>query len=427
MSHLKRIQKIEIIHLGDELLFGLRPNTHLEYLGRQFSKYGTTIVRDQVIRDNHDEILDCLRYTWGNAELVITTGGLGPTVDDITRQAVAEYFGEELIYNDDTRKHIESRFSSFGKPVTENNLRQCYQLPGSEILENPNGTAPGLWFERDEKLLIMLPGPPLELIPMVENQLIPRLIARGLLQEMEPYVQIRTCGVGESALETMLQPIIASNPGIEAAYCVHSGVTDVRFSSSQPNGFGLAQQTAEQARLLLGEDFVGYGDFDIAKSIVKYLIENNEKISVAESCTGGLISSALVEIPGASKAFSGGVVTYTDEAKIQSLDLPEALIQQHDAVSAETAVAMATGVAEKFSTAYGLSTTGYAGPDGGTAKDPVGTIYIGYHSPLGAWSKRLVFKGDRQTIRQRATLFALDFVRRKQEQSRLKNKFNHHG
>ena len=426
MSHLKRIQNIEIVHLGDELLFGLRPNTHLQYLGQCFSKYGVTLTRDQVIRDNREEILNCLGYTWGKAELVITTGGLGPTVDDITRQAVAEFFGVDLVFNEGIRQSIEARFKSGGWVMTDNNLRQCYQLPGSEILENPNGTAPGLWYERDGKLLVMLPGPPKELMPMVENQVIPRLITRGLLQIMEPYVQIRTCGVGESSLESKLQPILEKHSGVDAAYCVHSGVVDVRFSSIQPNGYAMAQDVAEQARVLLGDDFVGYGDFDIAKSIIKYLIENNETISVAESCTGGLISSAFVDIPGASKAYCGGVVTYTDEAKIQSLDLLEAMLQQHGAVSAETAVAMATAVAEKFSTAYGLSTTGFAGPDGGTEKDPVGTVYIGYHSPSGAWSKRVQLKGDRQLIRQRATLLAIDFVRRKQEESRAAQKKDQH-
>ena len=426
MSHLKRIKNLEIIHLGDELLFGLRPNTHLQYLGQCFSKYGVTLIRDQVIRDNREEVLDCLGYTWGKADLVITTGGLGPTVDDMTRQAIAEFFGVELIFNESIRQAIEARFKSGGWEMTENNLRQCYQMPGSEILENPNGTAPGLWYERDGKLLVMLPGPPKELMPMVENQVIPLLITRGLLQTMEPYVQIRTCGVGESKLESKLQPILDQHPGVDAAYCVHSGVADVRFSSVQPNGHAMAQEVAEQARVLLGDDFVGYGDFDIAKSIIKYLIENNETISVAESCTGGLISSAFVDIPGASKAYCGGVVTYTDEAKIQSLDLLEAMLQQHGAVSAETAVAMATAVAEKFSTAYGLSTTGYAGPDGGTEKDPVGTVYIGYHSPQGAWSKRVQLKGDRQLIRQRATLLAIDFVRRKQEEARAaKEKAQH--
>lgn len=422
MRHLQRIHKIEIIHLGDELLFGLRVNTHLEYLGRKFSKYGTTIVRDQVIRDNREEILNCLKHTWGEAELVITTGGLGPTVDDITRQSVAEFFGVEMNFDPKILQTIERRFRNAGRPMSENNLRQCYTLPDSVVLENPNGTAPGLWYERDGKLLVMLPGPPKELKPMVEDQLIPRLLSKGLIKEEDPYVQIRTIGIGESLLEAKLQPLVEASPGIEVAFCVHSGVVDVRFSSQLPNGYELAQKASAKAASLLGDDFAGYGEFNVAKSIIKYLVENNQKLSVAESCTGGLISAAFTDIPGASAAFCGGVVTYNNEAKVQSLDIPETLIQQHGSVSAETAVAMATSVAEKFSTAYGLSATGFAGPQGGNEKNPVGTIYFGYHSPSGAWSKRVVFRGDRQTVRQRATLYALDLVRRKQQKYREEDK-----
>ena len=173
MNPTKKLRKIDVIHLGDELLLGLRTNTHLEYLGRIFAQYGLTLSSDQVIRDHKEEIIDCLMTTWPKTDLIITTGGLGPTVDDITRQAVAEFAGVDLVFNNAILETIEQRFSSMGREMGANNRRQCYQLEGSEVMENPNGTAPGLFFEKDGKYLAMLPGPPRELKPMVENELIP--------------------------------------------------------------------------------------------------------------------------------------------------------------------------------------------------------------------------------------------------------------
>ncbi len=414
MDPTQKLQKIDVIHLGDELLLGLRSNTHLKYLGQKFSQYGLTLSSDLVIRDNHEEIVASLNSVWKNTDLLITTGGLGPTVDDITRQAVADFMGVELVFSDDIMKAIQNRFSSIGREMKENNKRQCFQLKGSEVMENPNGTAPGLFFEKDGKYLAMLPGPPRELKPMVENQLIPRLIERGLIEESHSYVQIRTCGIGESALEEKLKPIVSAAHEVDVAFCLHSGVVDVRFSTQISGApISIAKGCAEAARELLGDDFVGYGDFDTAKSIISNLTAHGQRLALAESCTGGLIAAAFTDVSGASKVVSGGVVAYTKEAKIQLLGVPEDILLQHDEVSAETAVAMATAAAESLSCEYGLSTTGYAGPTGGNEKDPVGTVYIGYYSPVGAWSKRIFIKGDRELVRQRATVYALDVMRRK--------------
>ena len=410
----KKLQKIHVIHLGDELLLGLRANTHLQYLGRKFSEYGLTLTSDLVIRDHREEIIECLDYVWKQSDLVITTGGLGPTVDDITREAIADFLGLELVFSDEILGTIQQRFLSMGREMKENNRRQCYTLQGSEVLENPNGTAPGLFLEKDGKILVMLPGPPRELKPMVENQMIPRLIQRGVIESSKPYIQIRTCGIGESALEDKLQPILKAANDVQAAFCVHSGVVDVRFSTKGgKDELNIAKGCAEAARDLLEEDFVGYGEFDTAKSIISDLAAHGQRLAIAESCTGGLIAAALTDIPGASDVISGGIVAYTEETKVQVLGVPEDLIMQHGAVSAETAVAMATAAAELLSSDYGLSTTGFAGPTGGTKEDPVGTVYIGYHSPSGAWCKRIYIKGDRELVRQRTSVYALDLMRRK--------------
>lgn len=409
----QELRKIDVIHLGDELLLGLRANTHLQYLGRKFSQYGYTLSSDLVIRDNPDEIQTAMGQVWPHTDLLITTGGLGPTVDDLTRQAVADFLGLELEFNPAVQETIRQRFARMGREMHENNLRQCYQLRGSEILDNPNGTAPGLFLEHEGRYLAMLPGPPRELIPMVENELLPRLRQRGLIHEHRAFIQIRTCGIGESALENTLQPLVDAAEGVSVSFCVHSGVVDVRFAWQDAGAMERARICAEAARELLGDDFVGYGDFDMAKAIIGQLATNGQRLAVAESCTGGMIATALTDIPGASQVFSGGIVAYTNEAKVQVLGIPEAIVLQHDAVSAETAVAMATAAAESLSCDYGLSTTGFAGPDGGTEQTPVGTVFIGYHSPCGAWSKRIFVNGDRALVRQRAMVYALDLMRRK--------------
>ncbi len=408
------IKNIEIINVGDELLLGIRPNTHLDYLGQTFSEYGITVKRGQVIRDSHTEIADALAIAWKKADLVITTGGLGPTADDLTRESIAEFLGVSLEYRDEVRIDIEARFRKLGRNVTTNNMKQCYLFKGSEILHNANGTAPGIYFERDGKILAVLPGPPRELKPIVEDILIPKLIKSGHIEHTIPFINIRTCGIGESALETLVDPVLEKHPGIYASYCVHSGYADVRLSSpGDLVELARIQNVANEVAAELGEEFVGFGEPEIEKMIIEELGNYDFTISCAESATGGMVAAALTKTPGASKVFQGGVVCYSNEAKIHFVDVPESIIEQHGEVSAETAVTMATGVAERLGTDFAISTTGYAGPTGGNDKDPVGTVYLGFHSPAGVWSRRIVLPGDRQLLRHRFKTYALDMVRRK--------------
>jgi nicotinamide-nucleotide amidase len=405
----------DILHLGDELLLGLRSNTHLEYLGRQLAQHGISLRAAYVIRDRIDETLEALEQSWKHVPLIVITGGLGPTTDDLTRDAVSSFTGLPLIYNPEVRTAIEARFQRFGRPMTDNNLRQCYHPDGSEIIPNANGTAPGIWLNHQGRTLILLPGPPHELHPMWENQVLPRLIREGLAGSQLPYVQLRTCGIGESALETRVQEWLGRtpDPAIETAYCAHSGVVDLRLSSTDPETALSLSGRASQLALELGEDFVGMGECDLAKWVIRTLVEKGHSLAVAESCTGGGLAAALTDIPGASAAFLGGAITYTLDSKMQLLNIPEALLQQHGAVSAETAVAMASGAAERFGATHALSITGYAGPDGGDAQHPVGTVFIGYHAPCGAWASRFQITGDRKIVRQRSVVYALDLMRRK--------------
>lgn len=425
-------KRFELITLGEELLLGLTANTHLTFIGEQLGRYGVALHRNVTIPDDAETIGRQFLESWASADVVITTGGLGPTCDDRTRETIAEVLNRELVFDPETEKAIRDRFAGFGRPVTPNNLKQAYHPEGSEVIFNPHGTAPGLWHEQDGRILIMLPGPPNELRPMLVDSVLPRLAEQGLLSAGESYIQIRTAGVGESALETLLQPIFDSSTGLNVAYCAHQGQVDLRLGS--PDGtLGQEQLEAVAASCqdALGDDFVCFGQQSLVKVISDFLRNHDLSLAIAESCTGGLMANSFTDLPGASKFFSGGIICYSNASKVELLDVPECLLKQHGAVSAEAAVAMATCVAERLDADYGLSITGFAGPCGGNAENPVGTIFIGLHTPKGIWTKRLNYPGSRRAVKVRAVNAALDWLRRvvvqhagdgdyKQEQARVK-------
>jgi nicotinamide-nucleotide amidase len=407
--------RVETITLGDELLLGIRENAHLTYLGAQFAHHGIEPAVNLVIRDNPGDIKTFFADSWKRADLVITTGGLGPTTDDLTRETIAECLGEELVYDEQVEQAIRQRFQQLEREMPEINLRQCYRPQNAEILKNPYGTAPGLFLQKEGKILVMLPGPAREMHPMFEEQVIPRLQQTGILPEIDCYLQIRTAGIGESALAEKVSPILENKPGLVVGYCAHAGLVDLRLSSLDSDLLNEEQlnELGDQCRVEIGEDFVCYGDRSLAEVIFRELRTLNQTLAVAESCTGGLLSSSFTEVPGISKVFHGGAVCYHNDAKVQILEVPEIMLEQHGAVSEEIAIAMATSASEKFGTDYGLSITGFAGPTGGTQILPIGSIYLGYSSPLGVWAKKINLRGDRASNRRRATAAALDWMRRK--------------
>lgn len=406
--------RYELLTLGDELLLGLTANGHLTFIGAQLGRRGVALQRNVTITDEADAIVAQFRESWERSDVVITTGGLGPTCDDRTREAIAAVLGQQLIRDEGIQRQIADRFTRMGRKMTPNNLKQADRFERGEVLPNANGTAPGLWVEQDGKVLCMLPGPPNELQPMFVEQVLPRLAARGLLLEREAYVQVRTSGVGESMLETRLQPIFDRfGDALSIAFCAHSGHVDCRVSS--PSGrltLTELEAIAAESATLLGEDFVCYGHDSLAKVCGDLMRAQELKLAVAETATGGLLANSFTDIGGASKFFAGGCVCYSNDSKMQLLDVPECLLLQHGAVSAENAVAMATGAAEKLGADYALAVTGFAGPCGGTAENPVGTIYLALHAPHGIWSKKLSYPGPRSTVKVRAVNAALDWLRR---------------
>ncbi|HEY9247880.1 MAG TPA: CinA family nicotinamide mononucleotide deamidase-related protein, partial [Rariglobus sp.] len=392
-------RRYELLTLGDELLLGLTANGHLTYIGAQLGMRGVLLQRNVTITDEADAIVEQFRESWAKADVVITTGGLGPTCDDRTREAIAEVLGQRLVFEPEIVKAIEARFSRLGRKMTDNNLKQAYRFERGEVLPNAHGTAPGLWVEQDGKVLVMLPGPPNELQPMFAEQVVPRLAQRGLLLDREAYVQIRSAGIGESALEVKLQPIFARHgDALSIAFCAHQGQVDVRVSS--PSGrlsFAQLDEIAAECAALLGEDFMCYGADSMAKVAADMLRAQECTLAVAETATGGLLASAFTGICGAAKFFAGGVVCCTNESKVELLDVPDCLMKQHGAVSAECAVAMAVGVAERLAADYALAISGFDGACGGPNENPVGTIFVALHSPHGVWSKKLSYPGPRAT------------------------------
>ena len=405
--------RYELLTLGDELLLGLTANGHLAFIGQQLGRRGILLQRNVTITDEADAIAAQFRESWAKADVIITTGGLGPTCDDRTREVLAAALGQKLILDPAIEQAITDRFARINRKMTPNDLKQAYRFKRGEVLPNVNGTAPGLWVEQEGKVLIMLPGPPNELQPMFIEQVLPRLTKLGLLREGEAYVQLRTAGVGESMLETRFQPVFDRYPGLGIAYCAHQWQVDCRVSS--PDGrhsMETLYTIAQECAALLGDDFVCFGHGSLAKVVADQLRESGRTLAVAESCTGGLLSNSFTDICGASKFFQGGIVSYSNESKMRFLDCPECLLSQHGAVSAECAVAMATGVAEHIGADFGLAVTGFAGPCGGTAENPVGTIYLGLHAPGGAWSRKLNYPGPREAVKQRSVTAAIDWLRR---------------
>jgi nicotinamide-nucleotide amidase len=405
---------VEVINFGDELLVGIRENSHLTYLGEQLARYGLPIHRCRVINDDAGEIKRAFLDAWTYSDIVITTGGLGPTADDMTRENIAEALGAKLVFEPDIEALIQARFKVLGRQMAAHHLKQCYRFVDGKVLHNERGTAPGLAYQRDGKILIMLPGPTNELTTMFEKQALPLLQEIGALSTEETYLQLRTCGSGESAVEETMQPIIRAHPELAVAYCVHYGIVDVRLSSrNRTLDMEQLKEIGHEARLLFGEDFVCFGHCSLARVVFHELRALDRTLAIAESCTGGLLCDAFTNMPGVSKVFVGGVVCYSNDVKVSQVGVPESIIEQHGAVSAECAIAMASGVAERLSADYGLSVTGFAGPDGGNEKHPVGTIHLGYYSPVGVWCKSVRYTGGRLDVKVRAVHAALDWMRRK--------------
>ncbi|WP_042273020.1 competence/damage-inducible protein A [[Clostridium] dakarense] len=404
--------KAEIVTVGTEILLGDIVNTNSNYLAKELASSGTEVYYQISIGDNENRLLQVLDDSLKRSDIVITTGGLGPTDDDITKEVACKYFNQELILHEPSLNKIKSHFEKLNIELTENNKKQAYFPKNSIILENKNGTAPGAILKKDGKIIIVLPGPPREMIPMFENYVKPYL--QNTTDSILESKVLRLFGIGESLLEDKIIDIIKeqSNPTI-APYVGDMDVT-LRITAKakdKKEANNLISEVEDKIRERVGEFIYAKGDTSIEEVVAKLLVEKNMTISTSESCTGGLVSASLINYPGISSVFMEGCVTYSNEAKINRLGVKKETLDTYGAVSEQTAREMAEGIAKNFNTNIGLSTTGIAGPEGGSNDKPVGLVYIGIYINGKTIVNKFVFNGNRQQIRMRATKALLNELR----------------
>jgi nicotinamide-nucleotide amidase len=401
---------VEVINTGTELLFGSVVNTHLAYLGQQLFSLGLRVDRQTTVPDGL-AIAEVVKEATSRSRLVIITGGLGPTSDDVTREVVAELTGRALRFDETVFGRIEAHVLKRGFRFSDAIKRQAYILEGATVLPNDFGTAPGLYLPATPTFpdLFMLPGPPRELRPMFAVYAAP--IIRKIVGHSDlRAVVFRTSGIGESAIQELVGADLDAVAAVEVGYCAHVGAVDLRLI-----GTGSAvERAASIVREKLESYIVSADGKALEEIVVELLTKRNETIAVAESCTGGYLASSITDVSGSSAVFLEGNVTYSNEAKARTLNVPRLLIERLGAVSEEVAAAMAEGARVRSGATYALSTTGVAGPTGGTEAKPVGTVFIGFASALDSTEvQKLFYPTDRLTFKQVVTQRALDLLRRK--------------
>lgn len=404
--------KAEIITVGTEILLGDIVNTNSKHLAKELASLGVEVYYQISIGDNKERLLQVFEESLKRSDIVITTGGLGPTDDDITKEVACRYFNQELTLHEPSLEKIKSHFEKLNIKLTENNKKQAYFPKDSIILENENGTAPGAILKKDKKMIIVLPGPPKEMKPMFENHV--KSYLQNKTENILESKTLRLFGIGESLLEDKIIDIIKeqSNPTI-APYVGNMDVT-LRITAKAKDKVeakNLISAVEKKIRDRVGEFIYAEGDTSIEEVVSKLLVEKNMTISTSESCTGGLVSASLIDYPGISSVFMEGCVTYSNDAKIDRLGVKKETLDTYGAVSEQTAIEMAKGIAKNFNTNIGLSTTGIAGPQGGSDEKPVGLVYMGIYINGKTIVKKYVFNGNRAQIRMRATKTLLNELR----------------
>jgi len=406
--------KAEIVAIGTEILLGDIVNTNAQFLSRELAALGVGVYYHTTVGDNFERIRDVFAQAFERCDMVIATGGLGPTADDISKEVGAAYFGLEMLLHRESLDQIEGFFKRVGAVMTENNRRQAMMPEGAMVLKNNNGTAPGCIIEQHGKILVFLPGPPREMEAMYRESVQGYLAAKSdsiLLSRT-----IRLSGIGESAMETAVADILAgqTNPTIAPYATNRPGETILRITAlakDENEAQSLIKPVAQAIYERLGKFIFGEGDACLAQSVVEKLAERGITLALAESCTGGALASEIVSVEGASAVLLEGAVTYSNQAKISRLNVNPATIKSFGAVSEECAVEMAAGIAETSGADIGIAITGIAGPDGGTAEKPVGLVYIAMFNSGHTEIRKLQLSGNRQRIRDRACAQALDMLR----------------
>lgn len=403
--------KAEIISVGTELILGTTLNTNTYYITQKLSEHGVDVLFHTSIVDDKKLLHDVINISLNRADLIIFTGGLGPTVDDLTKEVVSETLGLPLQLNLDLKKDIEDYFSKSNRTMPPNNIKQAYIPKGSKFLKNEIGTAPGIYIEYNSKIIILLPGPPREMKTMLDNYAMP------LIKEDNTTMvkTINTIGIGESQLEMILRNINIENTNSTIATYAKEGRVDIKIVSSGKDSKKVESELLEIISKIeeeIPEFIYSYDDTPIEEIVYEKLRDKNMKIAFCESCTGGLISSRFTKIPGVSEVFDRGIVSYSNQSKVEELGVAESLINKYGAVSQEVALAMAEGLLKKSNVDIALSTTGIAGPTGDTENKPIGLVYIGIALKDHSYVIESVFNGNRNSIQNRTTLKAFDELRK---------------
>jgi nicotinamide-nucleotide amidase len=403
----------EILSIGTEILLGEIVNTNARYLAQQLAALGISVFRQTAVGDNRQRLLKTFAEAFERSDIVITTGGLGPTGDDLTKETGAEFFGKELIMDEKLLSELKERFKRSGFEFTENNAKQALMPKGAKFLQNDHGTAPGCYINENGKTLILLPGPPSEMLPMFENYVIPLLRDKSDTKFYSKRIKI--LGIGESKAETILKDLIDSQTNPTIAPYASDGELAIRITTSakdENEAEEISKPVIDEVSKRLGSNIFAIGDISIEETVANMLKEKGYTLSIAESCTGGLLTGKLVNCPGVSDVLKEAAVTYSNESKEKRLGVKDETLKKYGAVSKECAAEMAIGIKNSSGSDIGLSVTGIAGPSGGTDTKPVGLVYIGLYLNDKTYTKELKLSGDRMKVRNRAVMAALDFLRR---------------
>lgn len=404
----------EIIAIGDEILIGQTVNTNSVWIGQRMSEAGIPVKRAIVISDDPTEIAASLEEALQRADIVLITGGLGPTRDDLTKNTLAQFFGSTLVRDDQVTQDILKLLASRNVPMIDLNLDQALVPNNCRVIRNANGTAPGMWFEKNQQVIVSMPGVPYEMKVMMDEQVIPALLSVFKVPAIVRKT-IMTTGIPESKLAASIADWELSLPeGVSLAYLPSPGIVKLRLSVSGENQMKLRQlinNLADQLVTILPEAVFGYDDLTLEEVVGVLLRERKQTVATAESCTGGNLAGLITRVPGSSEYYKGSIVAYANEIKTTFLKVPEEMIQAHGAVSREVVERMATNIRDIFAVDYAVAISGIAGPAGGTTDKPVGTTWIGVASGDGVESSCYQMGEHRERTIHKAALAGLNLLR----------------
>lgn len=408
----------EIITIGDEILYGQITDTNSQWISAELDKIGVKTIRKSSVGDDEAQILGILKEASQRANVILMTGGLGPTKDDITKKTLAKYFGAELVIHEPALQKIEEFFKERDIPMLESNRQQAAIPDNATYITNRSGTAPGMWFEHEGKVFVSMPGVPHEMKVLMNEEVIPRIHDFFHTPVIHHRI-IKTFGKGESMLADMIKDWEDGLPKhIKLAYLPHYGHVRLRLTGVGQDEATLKEQIAtEEAKVtpIIQKYIYGYDNDTMEENLGKLLVEKGKTIATAESCTGGFLAHLFTKVPGSSRYLQGGIVAYSNEIKMKRLGVKEETLKAHGAVSEATIREMAENVREKFGTDIGVASSGVAGPGGGSAEKPVGTVWIAYADEKGTYSKKLMLTPSRALNIEITANIILDLVRKKQQ------------